>query len=149
MGVLSGGGTYVGLTDPSGTELTLVLETMTHDLSGCVHEDAPTGPVTAQQVTFTLGEGFSHITSLFVFHSSFVPSASLNFTEETPLAVVNGTVTLGEVQPGSLYTLSTIRGMKGTYATPPASAPFPLPYRDDFDNYSISAPPRYITDQSG
>lgn len=48
-----------------------------------------------------------------------------------------------------LYTLSTINGTKGAYESPPSSMPFPLPYRDSFDEYPISQEAAFFADQSG
>ena len=147
VGVLEGGGTYVSLTDGRGN-LTIVVESITEALGGCVHEDAPRGDVVKQDVTFQLGAGFESIRSLNVFHSSFDPSSILYFQHETPLAVVNGSVTF-TLLPGAVYTLSTVNGTKGAFAASPPSAPFPFPYRDDFDAVAVSGLPKYITDQSG
>jgi len=63
----------VSLTD--GQDLTIVVESMSHDVSGCAHEDAPTGPVEQQTVTFQLTGAFASISTLNVFFSSFNPSS--------------------------------------------------------------------------
>ena len=147
VGRLSGGGTYVGLTDGHGS-LTVVVEAMPPSISGCVHEPAPNETISAQEVTLVLGDGFEAVTALHVFRSSFDPSAIVYFEHVGQLPVVNGSFTW-TVSPGELYTLSTRNGTKGSYAQPPARAPFPLPYHDDFNSYNISAPPKYLTDQTG
>lgn len=51
--------------------------------------------------------------------------------------------------PDSLYSLTTTTGQgKGT-AEPPPSAPFPLPYRDDFESTSLHRSPKFLSDQDG
>ena len=49
------------------------------------------------------------------------------------------------VHPEEIYTLTTLKtGGKGVAPKPaPPSAPFPLPFRQDFDHENISAPPAY------
>ena len=51
--------------------------------------------------------------------------------------------------PDSLYSLTTTTGQgKGT-AQPPATAPFPLPYADDFEETPLKHTPKYLSDQDG
>lgn len=52
---------------------------------------------------------------------------------------------------GDLYTLTTLStGHHGSYTSPP-SAPFPVPYADDFDGpgYNASGMPRYWSNLNG
>jgi galactosylceramidase len=60
----------------------------------------------------------------------------------------NGTFTL-PLSVSVLYTLSTINGTKGEYEAPPDSMPFPLPYEDNFNRYSISSEAAFFADQAG
>ena len=55
------------------------------------------------------------------------------------------------VEPDAVYTLSTYQGpSKGEPATPvPPSAPFPLPYIDDFEGVSPGKPGRFWSDMQG
>jgi Glycosyl hydrolase family 59 len=51
--------------------------------------------------------------------------------------------------PDSLYSLTTTAGQgKGT-AQPPPSAPFPLPYADNFERTTLGRAPKYLADQDG
>ncbi|GLZ28633.1 galactosylceramidase [Lentzea sp. NBRC 105346] len=53
------------------------------------------------------------------------------------------------LQPGYIYTISSVGGQgKGT-AVSPGSRPFPLPHRDDFESYDVARPARYLADQHG
>src|SRR6185312_2651952 len=52
-------------------------------------------------------------------------------------------------QPACIYTLTTTTGQaKGNVAPPPA-APFPIPFKDGFENYNPGSTPRYFSDQAG
>ena len=148
VGVLNGGGTFVGLTDSHGN-LTLVVETMTGDNSWCVHDDPPKTPVYQQNVTFELGVGFVHLRNLHVWHSAFDNSSDVYFNYIGAVPVIDGSIHL-TVAPNHLYTLSTLNGTKGSFDTPtPARARFPFPYADDFDSYPLFSQPIYLTDQAG
>jgi hypothetical protein len=61
---------------------------------------------------------------------------------------VNGAFTY-TFDPDSLYTLTTTTGQGKGKAQPPASAAFPLPYRDDFEKVTSGHTPRYLADQDG
>ena len=51
--------------------------------------------------------------------------------------------------PDSLYSLTTTTGQgKGT-VVPPASAPFPLPYKENFEDTPLQRSPRFLADQDG
>ena len=52
-------------------------------------------------------------------------------------------------QPNCIYTLTTTTGQKKGGAKSPSSAPFPLPFHDDFENYAPAKTPRYFSDQAG
>ena len=148
VGVLDGGGTVVSLTDSLGN-VTIIVETMTGDNSGCVHEDAPKTPVYLQNVTFHLGDGFEHIHALHVFHSAFDNSTTEYFIYLGFQPVINGSVQL-VVAPDQMYTLSTVNGTKGSFPSPPPPrGPFPFPYADDFDSYALQSQATYLTDQAG
>ena len=148
VGQLEGGGTFVGLTDSHGN-LSLIVETMTFENSGCVHEDAPKGPVTLQNVTFQLNAGFKHVSSFHVFHSAFDNSTDEYLVYLGSFPVIDGSIRL-EIAPNSLYTLSTLNGTKGSFdVPPPPRGNFPFPYADDFDSYEVASQAAYLTDQAG
>ena len=150
VGQLDSGGTYVSFTDPYGQNaLTIVVEAMTKELSGCVHEDAPDTNVTAETANFRLTGKSSTIQSLHVWQSQFDQDQSHWFVYLGEWMLNDSVVTL-DVQPNSIYTLSTIRGGKGqSVFDPPDAAPFPFPYADNFDSLRLHSQAPYFTDQSG
>ncbi|TWP50535.1 galactosylceramidase [Lentzea tibetensis] len=53
------------------------------------------------------------------------------------------------LQPGHIYSVSTLTGQgKGTAASPGGGG-FPLPHKDDFESYDLARPARYLADQHG
>ncbi|XP_010740815.1 galactocerebrosidase isoform X2 [Larimichthys crocea] len=134
VGHLSQGGSYVALTDGKGN-LTVVIETMTHDHSVCIRPPLPAFNVTAQNAAFQLKGSFASIKELQVWRSQFnFKSKKPSFYEKlTPLKLLDGSFTLNLAED-EVYTLTTVTtGCKGSYADPPASAPFPKVYKDNFD----------------
>jgi len=77
------------------------------------------------------------------------PPDSQLFIQKDPIVVhSDGLVTLS-VAPDEIFTLTTLTtGGKGT-AQSPAPAPFELPYAQNFDDETESAPPRLWYDQMG
>ncbi|XP_066541687.1 galactocerebrosidase [Hoplias malabaricus] len=151
VGHLTHGGSYVALTDRKGN-LTIVVETMTHDHSVCIRPPLPPFNVTAQIATFFLKGSFASINELQVWHSrfDFKTNKSLFFQKLTPLQVSNGSFTL-DLDVDEVYTITTITtGLKGSYPDPPPSAPFPKTYKDNFNVQirSFSEAPNFA-DQTG
>ena len=123
------GGSIVTFASTNGTDYSVVVETF----------DA----TVAQTVTFHLTNGLS--------------TAALNVWQTTQ---TNQFVQLGQVspaggsftynfQPESIYTLTTTSSQAKGGAMPPASAPFPVPFKDDFESYATGKTPRYFSDQAG
>ena len=52
-------------------------------------------------------------------------------------------------QPACIYTLTTTTGQAKGRAAPPPAAPFPLPFKDNFESYAPGATPKYFSDQAG
>src|SRR5207244_12805426 len=52
-------------------------------------------------------------------------------------------------QPACIYTLTTTTGQTKGNATPPPAAPFPLPFKDNFESYAPGSTPKYFCDQAG
>ncbi|XP_030580847.1 galactocerebrosidase isoform X2 [Archocentrus centrarchus] len=139
VGHLAQGGSYVALTDGKGN-LTVVIETMTHNHSVCVRPPLPPFNVTSQNATFQLKGSFASIKELQVWQSQF--NFKMNkpsfFEKLKPLKLENGSFTLNLAED-EVYTLTTITtGSKGSYPDPPPSARFPKVYKDDFD---VRTPP--------
>uniref|UniRef100_A0A669ETW5 Galactocerebrosidase n=1 Tax=Oreochromis niloticus TaxID=8128 RepID=A0A669ETW5_ORENI len=151
VGHLAQGGSYIALTDGKGN-LTVVIETMTHNHSVCIRPPLPPFNVTSQNATFQLKGSFASIKELQVWRSQFdFKTSKASFFEKLkPLKLVDGLFTLNLAED-EVYTLTTIStGSKGSYPDPPPSAPFPKVYKDDFD---VRSPPfseaPYFADQTG
>ncbi|XP_042245359.1 galactocerebrosidase isoform X2 [Thunnus maccoyii] len=152
VGHLVQGGSYVALTDGNGN-LTVVIETMTHDHSVCIRPPLPHFNVTSQNATFQLKGSFASIKELQVWRSQFnfkTKKPSSFFEKLTPLKLSDGSFTLNLAED-EVYTLTTMTaGQKGSYPEPPASARFPKVYKDDFNvrNPAFSEAPDFA-DQTG
>lgn len=148
VGLLDNGGSYVALTDPAGEQLTIIVETMKREDSLCAHSGSVPYNTTNQTATFQLDNSFSQVKQLFVFFTDLrTTDVGQSFVYKGVIAVDNGKFTL-DLPVGILYTVSTINGTKGSHQSPP-SAPFPLPYQDDFDRHATSSEAPYFSDQSG
>ncbi|XP_061600118.1 galactocerebrosidase isoform X2 [Cololabis saira] len=151
VGHLEKGGSYVALTDGNGN-LTVVIETMTHEHSACIRPPLLPYNLTAQNATFQLKGSFASVPELQVWRSRFnfkTKKPSL-FQKLPPLKLVDGSLTLSLAED-EVYTLTTITsGRRGSYPEPPPSARFPKLYKDDFDlrNPPFSEPPN-LADQTG
>ncbi|XP_073322287.1 galactocerebrosidase isoform X2 [Pagrus major] len=151
VGHLEQGGSYVALTDGRGN-LTVVIETMTHDHSVCIRPPLLPFNVTSQNATFQLKGSFASIKELQVWRSQFnFKTQKPSFFEKlTPLKLLDGSFTL-DLAEDEVYTLTTVTtGLKGSYPDPPRSARFPKVYKDDFNvrNPPFSEAPDFA-DQTG
>ncbi|CAL8271411.1 unnamed protein product [Merluccius merluccius] len=151
VGHLAQGGSYVALTDGKGN-LTVVIETMTHDHSVCIRPPLLPFNVTSQNATFQLKGSFASITLLQVWHSrfNFKTQKPTFFEKLSPLKLSDGsfTLSLGEDEVFTITTLNS--GQKGSFPDPPPSAPFPKIYKDDFNDANppfTEAP--HFADQTG
>lgn len=70
------------------------------------------------------------------------------FVQQRDIAPVGGRFTL-DLEPGCVYTVSTISSAHKGTTTPPAKAMLPLPYKEDFQSYEIGRTPKYLSDQGG
>jgi len=127
--MLSGGGSLITLLSPNQTDYSVIVET----------SDASS----PQTITFRLTNGLS-TTSVNIWQSTqtnqFMNLGSLN--------PVNGVFTYTFL-PGCVYTLSTTTGQAKGNAVPVAAAPFPLPFKDNFESYIPGTTPKYFSDQAG
>ncbi|XP_012682078.1 galactocerebrosidase-like [Clupea harengus] len=151
IGNLAHGGSYVALTDGRGN-LTVVIETMTHDHSQCVRPPLPPYSVSPQNATFNLKGSFATATELQLWYSKFDFKNSKHtlFKKLQPVKALGGFFTLS-LGVDEVYTLTTITtGQKGHYTDPPNSSPFPKKYFDDFNvrNPSFDEAP-FFADQTG
>ncbi|XP_043930036.1 galactocerebrosidase-like [Protopterus annectens] len=152
VGHLNNGGSYVALTDSQGN-LTIIIETMTHDHSVCIRPPLPPFSVSAQNATFKLQGSFQKLTTLQVWYSklNFKSHESTLFKQLKPIQLLDGSFTL-QLDVDEVYTLTTITmGHKGSFPnSPPDSEPFPKKYKDDFNdaNPPFSEAPNFA-DQTG
>ena len=139
-GVLGGGGVFTAYVDPPPNGFTLVL----YKPAGGAAEDA----------TFTLTGPAAALILLHAVRSNVTkgdPDTSAYFLPQPDVVVTGGRFTL-HLQPGDMWTLSTISTMRKGVANPPPppAAPFPsASYADDFDACPISQEAGYWTDMSG
>lgn len=133
-GQLAGGGTYVSLRSPTGHDYSTVLETV--------------GATAPQTVRFDVTGGLRPQT-LHVYSTQLDNgSAATWFTRQPDVRPDGaGTYTL-TLQPGYVYTISTLLGHRGTAQSPP-SRPLALPYTDTFDHEPMGTSPRYFSDMEG
>jgi hypothetical protein len=128
-GLLQGQGSYVALKSASGSDYSVVIETVR----------APAAQRVSFHVTGGLSQGAVHI---------WETNATKTFEHVSNLAPQNRAFTL-TLDPDSLYTITTTTGQgKGT-ASPPPSAPFPFPFRDSFEQTPSRRSPKYFADQDG
>uniref|UniRef100_A0A8C1GYV8 Galactosylceramidase a n=1 Tax=Cyprinus carpio carpio TaxID=630221 RepID=A0A8C1GYV8_CYPCA len=151
VGNLTHGGSYVALTDSKGN-LTIIIETMTHNHSQCIRPPLPHFDVSPQNATFQLIGYFAHLTDLQVWYSKldFETKKDTLFQRSSPVNVYNGSFTL-KLDVDEVYTITTVKtGQRGSYPEPPKSRRFPKNYSDDFtvDNPPFSEAP-YFADQTG
>jgi len=161
VGMLPGGGSYTALVPPASSaagraagpatvksagpgDFTLVVETLEGDCLRCKGS-----PTQAATVSFQLAGALVS-----------QPAKPLHLwrTTRTDAFVYVGTVPVDgqntfslDVAPDSMYTVTTTTGQAhGVAAAPvPPSAPFPLPYSDNYDSTKLQAPGRYHSDQGG
>jgi len=159
--MLTHGGSMVARIAPEGTDFSIVIEKMSSGNSGCARGDNPESVSTEEVVVIQLEGSFLQAAlargSLQVWYSNLAsgngfrdnPPDSQLFVNKEPLSVSgDGLVTL-EVGPDEIFTLTTLTtGAKGQ-AQPPSPAPLGLPYFQDFDDETLSAPPRLWYDQMG
>ncbi len=129
-GLLAGGGDFVTLKSP-GTDYSVILQTK--------------GAHGQQKVELEVGAGLSG-KPLCVWRSD----EHEQFVQQADLQPVGGKVSL-TLDPDAIYSISTMRGQqKGGFTNIPADKPFPLPYRENFQEYKDLAQygylPRYTAD---
>ncbi|XP_060684541.1 galactocerebrosidase isoform X2 [Hemiscyllium ocellatum] len=139
VGHLQKGGSYVALTDGKGN-LTIIIETMTHDHSICIRPPLPSYDVHQQNVTFKLQGSFKNIKALKVWHSKFdfVKNSSTFFNQLSEIKPINGSFSL-HLELDEIFTMTTIStGNRGSFPEPPPSTSFPKIYKD---NFNVESPP--------
>ncbi|MGH7951253.1 MAG: galactosylceramidase [Limisphaerales bacterium] len=127
--LLPNGGSIVTFESTNHSDYSIIVET----------SDA----TSAQTITFHLTNGLS--------------TAAVNIwqTSQTNQFMKIGQVTpINEIfaytfQPDCIYSLTTTSGQNKGNGQPPSAIPFPLPFKDDFENYAPGKTPKYFSDQAG
>jgi len=152
VGLLDNGGSYVALSSPDKKQLTIIIETMSHNHSVCIRPDLPKYNVSAQQAEFILAGSFASIPKLQVWKTQLsydgLPDSTV-FVKQPSITPYQGMYVM-TFEPDQIYTLTTMTsGLKGVYPQPPAPAPFPFPYSDNFDTYAEYSEAYNFAPQSG
>lgn len=128
-GLLPQGGSFVSLKSPSNKDWSVVVETI----------DAKGSQVISLKVAGGLPSKVVHV---------WETNSKQTFKKVVDLRPKNEEVRY-TLQPDSLYTFTTTTGQGRGGAKPPADHPFPLPYKDDFENTRLKRAPRFLSDQDG
>jgi hypothetical protein len=111
--------------------------------------------VSINQLTIVIGIVLAQVANLLIADN--LPSTALHvwrsnnkeqFVQIDPIQPKQNAFQI-TLEPGAIYSLTTTKGQQKGGAVPPASKPFPFPYAEDFETYSIGATPRYTSDYAG
>ncbi len=128
-------GSYVSLRSPDGADWSTIVETTTTKTPSTVQFSAA-GPFSGKQL---------HVWATDI---NAAPDKD-NFVHVSDLNPDGSSGARFTLQPGYLYTFSTVpAGGKGDAAAPPAN-PLALPYSDNFDSYKPGQEARYVSDMQG
>lgn len=127
-------GSHIALRSPNGHDYSIIAETI--------------GAVKPQTASFAISGGLD-TGALHVWRTNVRSTNEKDwFVQQPDIPVQNGSFT-ATFDPNCVYSLTTTTGQsKGVTSIPP-SAPFPLPYKENFQGYPIGATPRYFSDQHG
>ncbi len=147
---------------PDLEDFSIIIEKMNSANSRCARGSNPESDPEDEDVVIVLKGSFLKAVTekkrtLQVWYSNLTsgngegvnPPESQLFQKRSPLSVgADGTVRL-KVKLEELYTITTLRtGGKGQAQSPEATA-FPLPFKQTFDDETLSAPPKIWYDQMG
>lgn len=124
-----------------GSYVTLQSDTSKEDISMIIETIDASGP---QKVTFTFNASGMH-KKVYVWKSTL---ESELFKKERNLSLRNGSFTI-QLEPGSLYTITTTTGQAKGLAPVPDNKPFPFPYTTGFEEEPMFTSPRFFSDQGG
>jgi hypothetical protein len=134
---------YLGGNENNGTYVT-VKSTTSSDYSTILETTTSTGSQTADfHVQGGLSTGAVHVWATNVNN----PSAATSFVHAQDITPSGGSYSL-TMQPGYVYTVTTMGGGKGT-ATAPAAHALALPHSDNFDNVAVGGEATYLSDMQG
>ncbi|HUE36681.1 MAG TPA: hypothetical protein VMO20_04770 [Candidatus Acidoferrum sp.] len=127
-------GSHVAIRSPNGKDFSLIAETI----------DAPA----PQSATFAITGGLSP-GPLHVWRTNMRSNKTDDWFVRQPDVLskrFNVTMTF---DPGCIYSITTTTGQLKGATTPPPSAPWAFPYKDDFQSYALGKTPKYFSDQHG
>lgn len=149
-GELKYGGYYTTMVDVKSKNVTTVIVKISKDHASCTRPKLWNYATKAETVKVFLGQ----LEKVFIRHSNFESDPPVLFELVEAEVGSDRTLTLS-VGIGDVYTVSSVGpGGKGTPKTQEdqqrSSAPFPLPYRDDFRSYQCTGCyAKYLADQMG
>lgn len=150
-GHLMKGGSFVSLVDSETKDLTIVIETISHDHSKCIRPSLLPYTVSPQNAHFNLKGSFLNINELYRWDSQLFNTGGTDpqyFIRNGTVKVNDGEFTI-DLPVDHVMTLSTKKGqIKGTYESSPSKS-FPVPYQDDFEGYEEYSEANYFADQYG
>ena len=145
-GTLSLGGAWNVLVDSASGGLTLIVS---KPMQGTTPEVAQFSLSTSSSGTASLPTSLHAMKSIVIAGSDFGRNLTDYFVEQVDISVVNGMFSVS-LEPGDLWTISTVQMVKGaTKNIPPPASSFPRSWADDFDECPISQEGEYFTDQTG
>ena len=128
-------GSYVSLRSPDGADASTIVETTTATSSAAM-EFSASGALAGKQ--------------LHVWATDLNSTPGTNhFTHVTDLNTDTSKHSRFTLQPGYVYTFSTIGNAGKGNAEPPPASHLELPYRDDFERYAPGSEARYVSDMQG
>ncbi len=123
------GGTFVSLRSPDKRDWSVIAETI-----------AAKHPQTLEfKIEGGLSTGTIHV---------WETNAAKVFQHVADLEPVAGIAKM-TFDPDSIYSLTTITGQGRGDAQPPNNAPFPMPYKEDFDSSAVGRAAKFLADQDG
>ena len=145
-GMLPLGGSYVSSVSPTRGTYTLVLESL---VGACLH--CSSGPVLPQDLVFALVPGGGVPAAGTQLNVWLTTEAAQFVLLQTKVVVAADHTITFHLPTDAMVTLTTdlAAGVHGSFPPAPPSAPFPLPYSDDFNAAVYDSLPRYFSDQAG
>ena len=162
-GVLTGGGTYVTYLAPADAgkaqrHWTMVAEKIRDTTGPCLRDDYKVNDMAEETISFTLGAELVH-GPIQTWRSDWSTGHGIDDLFQpgpilVPKMVGGKAVVTVAVRADQVVTLSSLpratHGKRGAAPTPPpASAPFPSSYANDFDNATLNSEEAYLSDQAG
>ena len=158
-GALEKGGTYVTFISPDRKDFSIVIETFNKNHSLCIRNNPVRDwTVSEQEVHLQLrhlpvaGLSDSVPRPLHVWKSCFfAPTGPFSFEQQRDMAVNASGYVSFVIEPDCILTITTTTGQSkagGVQQSIP-SAPFPIPYNDNFEGIQDEEMAKYFSDMAG